>query len=77
MKKTTLLQAQSSVDTMYDVDLQKEGFKGFPKFRGNKNPMYFFTLLLLILLFIQKKISGKIYILALASLILAITIWYR
>lgn len=73
MKKTTLLQAQGAVDTMYDVDLQKEGFKGVSD--GNRiYVMYVFILLLVIALFTQKKISGKIYLLSVASLILIITI---
>lgn len=76
MKKTTLLQAQGAVDTMYDVDLQKEGFVAIS---SNKwvNILYLFILLLLLCLFIQRKISGKIYILTLASAILIISIWYR
>jgi hypothetical protein len=76
MKKTTLLQAQGAVDTMYDVDLQKEGFKGFRRFRGAKlYVMYAFILLLLIALFTQKKRAGKMYIVLLASIILIITVW--
>jgi len=76
MKKTTLLQAQGAVDTMYDVDLQKEGFKGFRRFRGPRlYVMYAFILLLLIALFTQKKRAGKMYIVLLASIILIITVW--
>ena len=76
MKKTTLLQAQGAVDTMYDVDLQKEGFKGFRGFRGPRlYVMYAFILLLLIALFTQKKRAGKMYIVLLASIILIITVW--
>jgi hypothetical protein len=81
MKKTTLLQAQSEVDTMYDVDLKKEGFKGFkgfkgfPRFRGGRlYVMYAFILLLLIALFTQRKRAGKMYIALLASILLIITI---
>jgi hypothetical protein len=79
MKKTTLLHAQGQIDTMYDVDLKKEGFRGFHRFRGRntgKGVIYTFIFLLLILLFIQKKRGGKIYIVLLASLLLIITIWY-
>lgn len=81
MKKTTLLQAQGAVDTMYDVDLKKEGFKGFKGFRGShkfankKHLMYSFILLLLIALFTQQKRAGKMYIALLASIILIITIF--
>jgi len=75
MKKTTLLQAQGSVDTMYDVDLKKEGFKGFRGFRGGRlYVMYSFILLLIIALFTQKKRAGKMYIALLASVLLIITI---
>lgn len=82
MKKTTLLQAQGSVDTMYDVDLNavsKNGSEGFRVISSNNliYIMYGFILLLLLCLFTQKKASGKMYIVALASLILVITIWYR
>jgi hypothetical protein len=76
MKKTTLLQAQGSVDTMYDVDLKKEGFR-VNSCNNLIYIMYGFILLLLLCLFTQKKASGKMYIVALASLILVITIWYR
>lgn len=77
MKKTTLLQAQGAVDTMYDVDLQKEGFKGFRnrRFSGRLYVMYAFIILLLIALFTQRKRSGKMYIALLASVILILTIW--
>ena len=79
MKKTTLLQAQGQIDTMYDVDLKKEAFRGFNRFRTRntgKGVIYTFIFLLLILLFTQKKRGGKIYIVLLASLLLIITIWY-
>lgn len=82
MKKTTLLQAQGAVDTMYDVDLKKEGFKGFKGFKGFRKfsgrrlyVMYAFILLLLIALFTQRKRAGKMYIALLASIILIITIF--
>ena len=73
MKKTTLLQAQGSVDTMYDVDLKKEGFRS-RRFSGRLSVMYAFILLLLIALFTQKKRAGKMYIALLASVLLIITI---
>lgn len=79
MKKTTLLQAQGAVDTMYDVDLKKEGFRGFHRFRtrnNGKRVIYTFIFLLLILLFTQIKKSGKMFILLLASVILILTILY-
>jgi hypothetical protein len=76
MKKTTLLEAQGAVDTTYDVDLKKEGFKGFrAKARGSLYTMYAFILLLVIPLFTQKKRGAKIYIALLASVLLIITIW--
>ena len=75
MKKTTLLEAQGAVDTMYDVDLKKEGFRG-RRFRGPRlYVMYAFILLLVIALFTQKKRAGKMYIALLASVLLIITIW--
>ena len=75
MKNTTLLQAQANVDTMYDVDLKKEGFRGFRRFSGRRlYVIYVFILLLLIALFTQKKTAGKMYIALLASFILIITI---
>lgn len=74
MKKTTLLQAQGAVDTMYDVDLKKEGFRS-RRFSGRKlYVMYAFILLLLIALFTQRKRAGKMYIALLASVLLIITI---
>ena len=73
MKKTTLLEAQGAVDTMYDVDLKKEGFRN-RKFSGRLSVMYAFILLLLIALFTQKKRAGKMYIALLASVLLIITI---
>lgn len=73
MKKTTLLEAQGAVDTMYDVDLKKEGFRS-RKFSGRLSVMYAFILLLLIALFTQKKRAGKMYIALLASVLLIITI---
>jgi hypothetical protein len=79
MKKTTLLQAQGTVDTMYDVDLKKEAFRGFHRFHTRntgKGVIYTFILLLLILLFTQIKKAGKMYIALLASVLLIITIWY-
>jgi len=79
MKNTTLLQAQTIVDTSYDVDLKavKEGFRGFKmqEFRGGKSILYFFLFILVITLFTQKKISGKIYIAALTTLLLVISIY--
>ncbi len=79
MKKTTLLEAQGAVDTTYDVDLQKEGFKGVKeistKSRGSLYTMYVFILLLVLALFTQKKRASKIYIASLASVLLILTIW--
>jgi hypothetical protein len=77
MKKTTLLEAQGAVDTTYDVDLQKEGFKCAKgaKSRGSLYTMYAFILLLVLALFTQRKRASKIYIAFLASVLLIITIW--
>ena len=83
MKKTTLLNAQTAVDTKYDVNpstvttLQgtKEGFS-----MGSFNPIYIlyvFVLLLLSILILRKKarVSSKIFLLAVSLLcIIAILI---
>jgi hypothetical protein len=79
MKKTTLLQAQTTVDTAYDVDLNKvkEEFRGFSGkgIRGGKSILYFFVFLLVIALFTQKKRFGKIYIAFLVTVLLVIAIF--
>lgn len=70
MKKTTLLQAQTNVDTKYDVDLKAvEGYRRFSK-RSRSSPiLYFFIFLLVISLYLQKKRSGMIFIAFLAAIL--------
>lgn len=77
MKKTTLLQSQTTVDTKYDVDLKAvEGYRRFS--RSRRNPiLYFFIFLLVISLYLQKKRSAMIYIAFLAAIILCITFALR
>lgn len=79
MKQTTLLHAQSVVDTTYDVDLnaekKKEGFSKQPT--NTLYILYAFLFLLLIALFTQRTSGGKIYVLSLASLLLILTIIYK
>lgn len=74
MKKTTLAQAQSQVDTKYDVNLEsvKEGFQV-----GTMTDvyiLYIFVTLLLITLFTQSTKLRKIFVLSLASLLLVLSI---
>jgi hypothetical protein len=75
MKKTTLLNAQTAVDSTYDVDVKKEGFVDKARFII---VLYVFVVVLFILLFtLRLKSRGKLFIFSLASLILALSIWYR
>ena len=77
MKKTTLVHAQGAVDTKYDVNMQAVTTEGFCDYKS-KYILYFFLFALLIILFTQKlKANGKLYILSLASLLLALTIIYK
>lgn len=82
MKKTTLTQAQSKVDTKYDVDLKKvkENFLSFSSCLNSdkKNDiyiLYIFVTLLLMTLFTQTTQFRKLFVLSLASLLLVITIY--
>lgn len=83
MKKTTLAQAQSKVDTKYDVDLKKvkEKFSthsSCSKHSDRKNDiyiLYIFVTLLLMTLFTQTTQFRKLFVLSLASLLLVITIY--
>ncbi len=78
MKQTTLLHAQTLVDTSYDVDLKAEKKdEGFTDYLSLKYVLYFFVFLLLITLFRRKTKSGKIYILFLASALFIISILYK
>jgi hypothetical protein len=90
MKKTTLLQAQTSVDTSYDVDLKKvtkdekkEGFGGFRKRRGaaaagaDARILYFFIFLILFILYLRRKTihgQAKIALLLLAAALIVFTV---
>ena len=82
MEQTTLLHAQSIVDTTYDVDLNAEKKKeGFSKYSGDAYTsamfiLYSFLFLLLLALFTRRTPSAKIYLLSLASLLLILTIFY-
>jgi hypothetical protein len=80
MKKTTLVQAQGRVDTKYDVDLKKvkEKFRSYSKPSYKKNDiyiLYIFVTLLIMTLFTQTTQFKKLFVLSLASLLLAITIY--
>lgn len=80
MKKTTLVQAQGRVDTKYDVDLKKvkEKFRSYSKPSYTKNDiyiLYIFVTLLIMTLFTQTTQFKKLFVLSLASLLLAITIY--
>ena len=80
MKKTTLVQAQTAVDTSYDVnhDAVKEGYKGF-KLRGS-NDRYvsiFFLIAILFLMFSRNKslkAYAKVFLALLAGVLIIITI---
>jgi hypothetical protein len=75
MKKTTLAQAQSQVDTKYDVNLAavKEGFQVYTP--TDVYVLYVFVALLLITLFTQTTQARKLFILTLASVLLVISIY--
>jgi len=75
MKKTTLLNAQTVVDTTYDIDLKALGahHEGFCDYKS-KDILYVFIILLLLTLFTQKKKSATIYIMFLASILLLLAI---
>jgi hypothetical protein len=78
MKQTTLLHAQTLVDTSYDVDLKAEKKKeGFSNHSSLTYVLYFFVFLLLITLVRLKRRTGKIYILFLASALFIISILYK
>ena len=82
MKKTTLVQAQTAVDTTYDVNHNdpavKEGFRGF-RMRG-KNDRYisiFFLIAVLFILFARGKnlkAYAKVFLSLLAGVLIIITI---
>jgi len=62
MKKTTLLKAQTAVDTTYDVDLNKvtESFKASMRpFNRNHSYLHYFLLVILVTVFYFKKSLGK------------------
>ena len=78
MKETTLLQAQSIVDTTYDIDLKAEKKKeGFGDYKNIKYILYFFVFLLLLTLFTRKTKRGQMYILFLASTLFIASILYK
>ena len=92
MRNTAMIEAQSSVNAKYDVNLEKEkkkeGFKGFKGFKGPKGPktrrtmlqkiIMFFSLiaLLFITLSNHRKNKNSFQILFLASVFLLITIYF-
>jgi len=85
MKKTTLVQAQTAVDTGYDVNHNdpavKEGFRGFRmRGKGSKNDRYvsiFFLIAVLFILFARGKTLkayAKVFFSLLAGALIIITI---
>jgi hypothetical protein len=85
MKKTTLVQAQTAVDTAYDVNHNdpavKEGFRGFRmRGKGGKNDRYisiFFLIAVLFILFARGKNLkpyAKVFLSLLAGVLIIITI---
>ena len=83
MKKTTLVKAQTAVDTSYDVnhDAVKEGYKGFKGFKGRgRNDRYvsiFFLMAILFIIFSRNKTLkayAKVFLTLLAGLLIIITI---
>ena len=87
MKATTLLQAQSAVDSTYDVDVskiekdkKKEGFRGVlrKKRRNDSRILYLFILFILAILFFRRKTIGpqsKTWLLILAAALIVITMF--
>jgi uncharacterized membrane protein len=87
MKATTLLQAQSAVDSTYDVDVskiekdkKKEGFRGVlrKKRRNDSRILYLFILFILAILFFRRKTIGlqsKTWLLILAVALIVITMF--
>ena len=87
MKATTLLQAQSAVDSTYDVDVskidkdkKKEGFRGVlrKKSRNDSRILYLFILFILAILFFRRKTIGlqsKTWLLILAVALIVITMF--
>jgi hypothetical protein len=88
MKATTLLQAQSAVDSTYDVDVskikKKEGFEPFKGFRAlgkrrnDSRILYLFILFILAILFFRRKTIGlqsKTWLLILAAALIVITMF--
>jgi uncharacterized membrane protein len=87
MKATTLLQAQSAVDSTYDVDVskiekdkKKEGFRGLlrKKRRNDSRILYLFILFILAILFFRRKTIGlqsKTWLLILAVALIVITMF--
>ena len=89
MRNTAMIEAQSSVNAKYDVNLEKEKKKeGFKGFKGPKGPkprrtmlqkiIMFFSLiaLLFITLSNHRKNKNSFQILFLASVFLLITIYF-
>ena len=88
MKKTTLVKAQTAVDTAYDVNHNdpavKEGFRGF-RMRGkrSKNDRYvsiFFLIVVLFILFARGKTLkayAKVFFSLLAGALIIITIFLQ
>jgi hypothetical protein len=80
MKKTTLVKAQTAVDTTYDVnhDAVKEGFKGFKgRGRNNRYVSIFFLIAILFIIFSRNKTLkayAKVFLSLLAGALIIITI---
>ena len=83
MKKTTLVKAQTAVDTTFDVNQDdpevKEGFKGrgFKGSRNDKNVTIFFIIALLFIIFSRGKSLkpyAKVFLSLLAGALIIITI---
>jgi uncharacterized membrane protein len=83
MKATTLLQAQTAVDSTYDVDVskikkQKEGFRALGRRRNDSRILYLFIVFILAVLFFRRKTIGlqsKIWLLRLAVALIVITMF--
>lgn len=80
MKKTTLVKAQTAVDTTYDVNqgVLKEGFKGFKRrLRNHRYVSIFFLIAILFILFSRNKslkAYAKIFLTLLAGVLVIISI---
>jgi hypothetical protein len=81
MKKTTQVQAQTAVDTSYDVNHNdpavKEAFRGFRRKRNDKYVSIFFLIAILFIVFSRGKSLkpyAKVFFSLLAGVLIIITI---